>query len=179
MKGIIFTEFLELVEEKFGLGMVDSIISENDLESGGVYTAVGTYDHSEIVSLVSSLSSKVNIPIEDLLIVYGEYLFGTFVKSYKSFIDAAPDAFTFLKSVESYIHVEVQKLYADAELPSFDTSDDGKNVMEMVYTSKRKLSAVAEGLIKGCLIHYGEEGVVRRERINEDGSKVRITIVKK
>ena len=33
MKGIIFTEFLELVEEKFGLTMVDKIIEQSDLES--------------------------------------------------------------------------------------------------------------------------------------------------
>ncbi len=178
MKGIIFTEFLELVEDKFGLEMVDTIISENELESGGAYTAVGTYNHSEIVKLVVSLSKHSDIPVEALLIVYGEYLFGTFVKSYGHFIEAAPDSFTFLKSVESYIHVEVQKLYTDAELPSFDTKESGDNVMEMIYKSERKLSAVAEGLIIGCLKHYGEEGTVVRELIKDDGSEVKITITK-
>jgi len=32
MKGIVFTEFLELVEDKFGLEMVDNIIESSDLE---------------------------------------------------------------------------------------------------------------------------------------------------
>ena len=32
MKGIVFTEFLELVEEKFGLEVVDEIIEKYDLE---------------------------------------------------------------------------------------------------------------------------------------------------
>ena len=92
MKGIIFTEFLELVEDKFGLEMVNTIIEENDLESEGIYTAVGTYNHDEIVKLVTSLSQHSAIPVEGLLIVYGEYLFGTFLKSYTHFIDAADNA---------------------------------------------------------------------------------------
>ena len=41
MKGMVFIEFLELVEEKFGLEMVDNIIEQSNLESEGVYTLVG------------------------------------------------------------------------------------------------------------------------------------------
>lgn len=50
MKGMIFTEFLEMVEEKFSMEMVDQILSESDLPSGGIYTSVGNYPHTEIVS---------------------------------------------------------------------------------------------------------------------------------
>ena len=44
MKGVIFTEFLELVEKKFGLAMVDKIIGQSNLASEGIYTSVGTYE---------------------------------------------------------------------------------------------------------------------------------------
>ena len=44
MKGMVFTELLDMVEDKFGIDMVDSIIEDADLPvSKGVYTAVGTY----------------------------------------------------------------------------------------------------------------------------------------
>jgi len=46
MKGIVFTEFLELVENKFGLEMLDAIIEASNLESEGVYTRIGTYNFS-------------------------------------------------------------------------------------------------------------------------------------
>jgi len=177
MKGIIFTEFLELVEDQFGLEMVERIIAQSDLESEGSYTAVGTYDHNEIVQLVSNLSSNVNVPVNDLLVIYGEYLFGTFLKSYGHFIKEAENTFEFLGSVERYIHVEVKKLYADAELPSFDPTENG-NVLELLYKSPRKLSAVAEGIIKGALKHYKEEGTIKRDFINEDGSEVNIVVTK-
>ena len=64
MKGIVFTEFLELVEDKFGLEMVDSIIANSNLESNGVYTAVGTYSFSEMLQLLQNLSDNTGISIE-------------------------------------------------------------------------------------------------------------------
>ena len=45
MKGVIFTEFLEMVESHFSPEMADRIITAARLPSGGAYTAVGTYDH--------------------------------------------------------------------------------------------------------------------------------------
>ena len=58
MKGIVFTEFLELVEEKFGIEMVDEIITASNLESGGAYTAVGTYKFVEMINLLTALSAR-------------------------------------------------------------------------------------------------------------------------
>ena len=52
MKGVVFTEFLEMVEQKFGMEMVNALIENNELSTDGVYSAVGTYHHSEMVSLV-------------------------------------------------------------------------------------------------------------------------------
>lgn len=49
MKGIVFVEFLEMVESTFSAEMADDIIDACDLSSGGAYTSVGTYPHSEIV----------------------------------------------------------------------------------------------------------------------------------
>ncbi len=45
MKGVVFTEFIEMVEDQFSADMVDDIIDDAQPPSGGAYTAVGTYDH--------------------------------------------------------------------------------------------------------------------------------------
>ena len=70
MKGMTFTEFLELVEEKFGLAMVDKIINQSNLESNGIYTSVGTYEFSEMLQLITHLSENTDISVDDLLLVY-------------------------------------------------------------------------------------------------------------
>ena len=82
MKGVVFTEFLEMVEQKFGMEMVNALIENNDLSSDGVYSAVGTYHHSEMVSLVVDLGKRSGITIPDLLKAFGAYLFQTFKTGY-------------------------------------------------------------------------------------------------
>ncbi|MCX7200840.1 MAG: hypothetical protein NTV17_00650 [Burkholderiales bacterium] len=41
MKGMIFTEFLELVERTYSPEMADDLIDASNLPSGGAYTSVG------------------------------------------------------------------------------------------------------------------------------------------
>lgn len=60
MKGIIFTEFMELVESKFGLEVLDRVLELSDDE--GVYTSVGSYDHRGLVKLIVNLSKVSDIP---------------------------------------------------------------------------------------------------------------------
>jgi hypothetical protein len=178
MKGIVFTEFFEMVEQKFDYKMVDNLIDTTELSSGGIYTAVGTYSHTEMINLVVNLSKQTNISIADLLHTFGKYLFKTFTKSYHHFIEKAPDAFSFLTSIHGYIHVEVKKLYPDAELPHFEIQQPNSHTLIMVYSSVRKMADLAYGLIEGCMEHYGEKVSITQEILNDDASLVKFVIVK-
>lgn len=173
MKGVVFTEFLEMVEDRFSPDMADQIIEGSDLPSGGVYTAVGTYDHAEMVALVSCLSSETQMPVPDLLKVFGEHLFGRFVAGFPHFFKDATTSFQFLSSVEGYIHVEVRKLYPDAELPTIDCETPQSDLLTLVYRSSRGLADLAEGLIRGCIAHFGESiAVTREDRSGGRGTEV-------
>lgn len=157
MKGIVFSEFIELVEEKFGFDIADDIIEEADLPSGGAYTSVGTYNHQELITLVGLLSQKTGIDAEALVQVFGEHLLGVFHSSHPIFFDEVDNCFDFLDTIENRVHVEVKKLYPEAELPTFSASFPKPNTMLLTYTSKRPFSALAYGLIKGSAKYYGED----------------------
>ena len=75
MKGVVFTQFVDFVEQKHGLEVVDEMMSAADLPSGGAYTSVGTYDHQELVKMVVALAKNTETPIPDLLNSFGESLF--------------------------------------------------------------------------------------------------------
>ena len=83
-----------------------------------------------------------------------------------------------LERVENVIHVEVKKLYPDAELPSFECTREGPDRVVMVYRSPRRLSDLAAGLIEGCAEHYGEALDVTRDDLSGDGQIVRFTITR-
>ncbi len=178
MKGVVFTEFLEMVEQKFGYEMVDQIISENELTADGAYTSVGTYDHSEIVKLIVSLSSHTKVGVPSLLKEFGLYFFDVLKNGYPHFLEATDNAFDFLESIETYIHVEVRKLYPDAELPTFETKKLSNGDLEMIYHSERKMADFAEALIERSSEYYNEAIGISRENIKEDGSVVRFVISK-
>ncbi|MEZ5935858.1 MAG: heme NO-binding domain-containing protein [Alphaproteobacteria bacterium] len=165
MKGVVFTEFLEMVEDYFSPDVADSIIEASDLPSGGAYTAVGTYDHAEIVTLVQNLSAETGLGLDLLLRSFGKHLFARFVQGYPAFFEGKRDAFHFLQSVEDHIHVEVRKLYPDAELPSVAASLEGPNHLKIVYRSDRNMGDLAHGLIEGCVQHFAEPIEIQRSHV--------------
>ncbi len=178
MKGIVFTEFLELVEAKFGLEMVDTIISQSELDSGGVYTSIGTYSFSEMRSLLKNLSSNTQISIDNLLLVYAEHFFSVIERSYPDMLAAYKDPIEMLSSIEHHIHVEVRKIYHDAELPTFEVLEKSENSLVMVYRSSRAMHHFGLGLMNKTFEHFNATAEINLEKINEDGTVVKFTIDK-
>ncbi len=177
MKGVVFTEFIEFVEDKFSAEIADEIIDSSELSSGGAYTSVGTYDHREILQLVSALSEKTAIPAPDLVRSFGRHLFTVLISAFPQFLEGIKSSFDFLKTIENHIHIEVRKLYPDAELPRFEYHSPSENTLEMIYHSKRPFGDLAHGLIEGCAIHYGESlSVQRKDLSTENGSAIRFIL---
>ncbi|OAD46046.1 heme NO-binding domain-containing protein [Polaribacter atrinae] len=179
MKGIVFTEFLDLVEEKFGLEMVDKIIYQSELASEGIYTSVGTYSFSEMLQLVTNLSDNTGISTDDLLLVYAEHFFGMIEKSYPGLLATYKDPIEMLASIENHIHVEVQKIYPEAELPTFIVEEKTENSLTMVYKSSRAMHHFGLGLMNKTFEHFNTEASIVLEKIKEDGTEVRFIVNKK
>ena len=155
MKGMVFTEFLDMVELKFSADMVDDIIEDSELPNGGAYTAVGTYDHAELVRMVEALAHRSDVPVPTLVHAFGLHLFGRFHALYPGFFSGIPTALDFLEGIETVIHTEVRKLYPDAQLPEFDCVRTASG-LDMVYSSPRHFGDLATGLIEGALLHFGD-----------------------
>ena len=174
MKGIVFTELFDMVEALFGADMVDDVLDECTLESGGAYTAVGTYDHQELLQIVGALSRRTNLPVKDLIHKYGYHLFFRFHEIMPMFFEKPQSAFEFLESVDGYIHVEVKKLYPDATLPQFETKRHGDDTLIMTYTSRCPFADFAEGLIHGCVDFYKEDIEILSEDHNTETAFSRV-----
>ncbi|WP_421889358.1 heme NO-binding domain-containing protein [Marinoscillum sp.] len=176
MKGIVFTEFLEMVESHYGLEMVNDIIAASQLESSGAYTSVGTYDFAEMQQLITNLSVILKKDPNDLIYVYGKYFFDHLTQTYPHIFDHYKSAVLLLQSVEEHIHVQVVKIYPDAELPRFDISEVKDGRMEMIYTSSRALYMFAYALIEKTFGHYETVSTITYEKLKEDGTCVKFII---
>lgn len=152
MKGVIFNILEEMVIDQCGLQVWNEILSSQKLE--GIYTAGESYPDSELFSLVKEISLQTNIPVESLISSFGEFLFEQLAERYPVFIESKPDLRSFLKSVDSVIHMEVKKLFSDPSLPQFEYQDLPGGSLLMRYRSPRKLCILAEGLIRGASATY-------------------------
>ncbi len=178
MKGMIFTEFLELVERTYSHDMADELIDASDLPSGGAYTSVGNYDHREMVSLVMALHRRTGRPVNELLHWFGLNLFNALSTGFPVFFEGKTHPFDVLSGIESVIHTEVRKLYPDAELPEFTVFRPAPDTLQLDYRSPRCMDDVAHGLIDGCLAHFQRSiSLARRPLGSTQADGTRFTLV--
>jgi hypothetical protein len=178
MKGVVFTEYLQFLEQEQGYDIVDKVLSQAQLQSGGVYTAVGSYDTSEMVELLTKTSQQLQVGVDELLNQFGHHLFVYFANHYPSFFEGISDPFDFLSTIDNKIHVEVRKLYADAELPKFITEYHDEKEMVLIYESSRRLGDLATGLIDACMLHFTTPYEMNKEVLDDHGERIRFRLYK-
>lgn len=173
MKGLVFTEFLSMVESRFGLEVVDSMIERSGVPRSGAYAATGTYPHVELLQMVSALSRITGVTETDLVHAYGRQLFQTLASTYPQYVSGASSAFEFIASVDGHIHVEVRRIHPEAELPRFahTISEDGKT-MTLEYRSPRRFDSLAHGLLEGALAHFNEPASITRQDLPDGRGSV-------
>lgn len=154
MKGIIFTAFNDMVEQKVGLAVWEDLLSSVNPESGGIYTSVEDFPDKELLDMVQGLSEKTGQPVSELIVSFGQYLFHVLAFKHSVFTSTKPNLMEFLKSIESVIHKEVMKLYENPNLPLIEWEQDDSKVLTLHYHSPRKLCHLASGLIQGAAEHY-------------------------
>ncbi len=154
MKGTVFNILNEMVEEVAGYETWEAVLTEAG--SDGIFISSDTYPDEDLLALVGALSKLTGTPADDLVFAFGQYMTPYFAREFPMFFTEGSSLREFLLTVDKVIHVEVRKLYPDAELPTlaYDESDPTRLVMH--YSSPRKMCRLAEGLIDGAAQHFGE-----------------------
>lgn len=178
MRGVVFTELIEFVEDALGFEIADKMIEMSHLENGGAFSQGGNYPFEDMQKLLISLSKITNKEPSELLFIFGEHLFASLVKLYGHNIKSVGTSLDFIDSVEEYVHVEVKKLYPDADLPTFETVSKSENELVMIYKSEKRLQDFAHGLIVACGKYFEDDLDVKYEIINQSPFQVEFTIKK-
>ncbi|RMD88787.1 MAG: hypothetical protein D6811_13400 [Alphaproteobacteria bacterium] len=154
MRGLVFTEFLDFVEDTAGPETLEAMIEACNLSSGGAYTAVGYYDHAELVAMLGFLEQATGQAAANMLRAFGRRLFATLAEAHRVLLGDGEELLDFLDQVEGHIHHEVRKLYPDAELPRIDTERPAPDRLILHYRSSRPFAALAHGMIEGAAEHF-------------------------
>jgi hypothetical protein len=167
MKGIVFVELLAMADTTFGEHVVDQVISEADLPSGGAYTTVGTYPCEELLRLIDGFSVHSGLTGQELQRRFGHWMLQIFSRHYPSYFQGKTHSLDMLATIEDEIHVEVRKLYPGADLPTFDIDRLAPDRLEMTYRSPRPLADFCQGLIEACGTHFENELRIERRDLKQ------------
>jgi hypothetical protein len=154
MKGIVFTTFNDMLEQKIGLEMWGDLLGSVQPESGGAYTSAADFSDQELLDIAAKLSNKADTPVIDLVNGFGQYLFHVLAFKLSVFTNEMPNLMEFLKSIDDVIRKEVRKPYQNSNLPSIDKEQPKENSLTLPYHPTRKLCHLAECLINGATEHY-------------------------
>ncbi|MEZ6117593.1 MAG: heme NO-binding domain-containing protein [Pirellulaceae bacterium] len=177
MKGIVFTELIGMIEATLGDEVADRVICGANTATDGAYTSVGTYDYQELISLVEQLARETGQLEAALVQSFGEYLFQRFLAMFPQFFDGVDSSISFLPTIEDRVHVEVRKLYPDAELPTFECNLENDGTLVLEYQSKRPFADLAEGLIQASIRHFQDDvSLVRHNLGDQDGTQARFEL---
>lgn len=175
MKGLLFCEFIEFLEDQVGEDEAQEIIDSAELASEGAYSRVGFYDYQELIQLLVTSAAHTQQDASTLLAGFAEHLFVVFKRDYSDFFVNVDSAVAMLKTIDDHIHVEVKKLYPDAELPKF-TYEESAGELHLHYQSPRPLASVAHALINACLLFYQNKQTLKSYEISEDQKRATFVV---
>lgn len=172
MKGIVFNILEDFICQNWGDEKYEEILALCPLKTKEPFVGPGSYPDSDLTLIAAKAAEVLGVPLNQALRSFGEFAFMKFSLKFPQFTRDAQSARDFLLTVDSVIHVEVKKLYPDAETPRFSYQDLSENQLIIVYQSRRKLCALMEGLINGVAEHYKTRIDHRQRKCVCDGDSV-------
>jgi len=179
MKGSVLNGFENFVVDQYGLDKWQAIIDGGASTTEGIYLIPELYADTEIVSLITSLSEKINKDGSSIQREFGQYLFPVLFSSISTLVQEITDLFDFLITVDKVIHVEVQKSDPQAYMPTLYFDSPNKQTLIVRYISSRKMCYMAEGLILGAAKHYNTPVQISQNCCLNQGDKYCIIKVSK
>jgi hypothetical protein len=178
MNGIVFTEFLKLVKDKFELDWVDRNISKFKRASNKVHTASVVYSFTEMLTLLQNLNQYTSISINNLCSVCGEYIFSVIQGSYPILLSTCNGPVEMLSSIEKHIHMEVKKVCSGSALPGSILEKKENNSVTILYKSSRVMHHFGSGLMNKTFEPFNSTATIELRKVKADGSEARFIIHK-
>lgn len=155
MHGTIFAELEKFVGARLGPDAWASLMREAGIERDR-YDPLEIYPDAELVSLVTTASRITQIPADTLLEDYGFFIAPDLLNLYWALVQPEWRTLDLLEHTETAIHEVVRLSQKGATPPYLRAERTTPSEVTIVYSSPRKLCAVAKGIIRGVASHYGE-----------------------
>jgi len=156
MHGTIFTELEKFVGARLGDGAWQTLRGKAGIAPDRAYEVFGSYPDEEVFALVGAASETTGLPATALLEDFGEFIAPDLLEMYWGAIAPEWRTLDVIEHTESTIHTVVRVDHPGAAPPYLRVTRSGEREVTVLYTSPRRLCAIARGIARGIARHYGE-----------------------
>jgi hypothetical protein len=155
MHGAIFVLFKKYVEERGGASAWESVREDAGV-AHRLYQMIESYPDEEALALVAAAARRRREPLPHTLEDFGTFLVPELLKVYGALVRKDWRTLELLENTERAIHTAIRLRDKNAAPPRIQTSRVAPASVEIVYTSRRRLCALARGIVRGIAAHYGD-----------------------
>jgi predicted hydrocarbon binding protein len=167
MQGVIFHELRGYAEHRLGPRGWDSLLEQAGLPRR-IYLAFRDYPDQEVLTLVDAASRMTGKPRQRVLEELGERLGPSLLRTYGVLVEPQWTVLDMVEHVER-LHQQVRR---DSRLraPSVVCQRVRRDLVQVSYSSPRKLCGLGIGTIRGLARHLGQPVVVSERRCMHQGA---------
>lgn len=156
MHGIIFNQLQKYARERLGPSAWLTLLAKNGLEKR-IYMPTQLYPDQELLSLVASAAATSNLPVQQILEDFGQFIVADLLKVYGTIIKPEWRTLDVLEHTENTMHRAVRHNDRNATPPELICMRINPREVVIDYSSRRRLSDLGVGIIRGISHHYREE----------------------
>jgi len=176
MHGSIFVLLKRFIESFHDYSTWVKLLEATGLKDA-VYTMNEVYPTSELFAILSKASETTGTPAYDLMEQFGEFLVPDLLLVYKKYVNPEWRTYDMLLNTEASMHGAVKKNDSRTNPPMLLVTKKGSKQLIVDYYSKRRMSGVAVGIIRGIARYYNENDKVAVTRLTAaDEERVQIKV---
>jgi hypothetical protein len=168
MKGLFFTELIELLEADYGLAVVDRVIRAAVPPTDGAYTSMGNYDAEEFFGLINAFSAEMDQPVSTIQRSFGRHFMRCLMVRNHKLVGTYSSAIKAIKDVNKLIRA-ARILPPDATLPDVTFSEEGESIWQLTIHLPLQVRDMVLGALEACIARYEEPLIVSRTDIEVNG----------
>lgn len=164
MHGSIFVLLKRFVESSYDFSTWIKLIEATGIDHSS-FQMQEMYPTQDIFSIVHKASEITGIAPYDLMEQFGEFLVPDLLLVYQKYINPDWRTYDMLLNTEFAMHGAVRAQDGRTNPPMLLVTKKGSRKLIVDYHSKRKMSGVAVGIIKGIAKYYQEGDQVQVTRL--------------
>jgi len=169
MKGLFFTELVELVETDYGFAVLDQVIRTAVPPTDGVYTSMCSYNAEEFFGLVEALAVDMKQPSSTFLRSFGRHFFRCLLDRNEKLLDNYSSAIKALQDVNEL--VRATRIFSfEHRPPKAEFAEVGPAAWQLTIRTKLPVQDIILGALEACIARYGEPLEVSRTDVQTDNT---------